>query len=130
MASNDPWITLRRSLEACRAQLRRPGTELFVAREGRRLIGFILVSPHGLAGSPYINSIAVASDQRGRGIGLQLMAFAERHFAESRHLFLCVSSFNRRARKLYRKLGYKRVAVFEDYIVHGHSEWLFHKRLA
>lgn len=129
MASTEPWITLRCRLKACRAVLRRPGAELFVAWEGRRRLGFLLASPHGLAGAPYINSVAVKESERERGIGSQLLAFAERHFAGRRHLFLCVSSFNRRALQLYRKLGYERIAGLKDHIIDGYSEFLLHKRL-
>ncbi len=129
MASSEPWVTLRRGLEASREVLRRPGCELYVAREGRRRLGFILMSPLGLAGSPYINSIAVAKRERGRGVGSRLLAFAERRFAGRRHLFLCVSSFNRRAQKLYQRRGYERAAELKDYILAGQTELLLHKRL-
>ncbi len=130
MAGNEPWITLRRGLEACRGALERPRTELFVAREGDARLGLILLDPWGVAGSPYVASIAVAEAARGRGVGSELMAFAERHFAGRKHLFLCVSSFNPRAQALYRRLGYEYMATFKDYVVAGLSELLFHKRLS
>jgi len=129
MAGSDPWITLRRGLDACRVALRRPGSELFVARERGLPAGFILIHPHGCAGSPYIASVAVAEGARGRGIGTQLVGFAERRMAGRRFIFLCVSSFNRRAQELYRRLGYQRVGEIPDYIVEGHSELLLCKKL-
>ena len=49
MASTEPWITLGRDLDACRAALARPGTELFVARDGQQPVGFILMAPFGFA---------------------------------------------------------------------------------
>jgi ribosomal protein S18 acetylase RimI-like enzyme len=104
--------------------------ELFVGRGGLHRLGFILLHPYGLAGSPYVASIAVSAGARSRGVGTQLMVFAEQRFAHRRHLFLCVSSFNRRAQRFYRRLGYKRVAEFADYIVDGHSELLMHKKLS
>ncbi len=129
MAASDPWLTLKQNVRATRAKLKRPCVELFVAREGRRRIGFILLDPHGLAGSPYIVSLAVAEHERGRGVGSELVGFAERRFAGRRHLFLLVSSFNRAAQRLYRRLGYRRVAELKNYVVEGHSEWLIEKRL-
>jgi ribosomal protein S18 acetylase RimI-like enzyme len=129
MAGSEPWITLRRGLDECRAALRRPGSELFVAHERGRPVGFILIHPHGCAGSPYIASVAVAEGARARGIGSQLVAFAERQVAARRFIFLCVSSFNRRAQELYRRLGYQRVGEIPDYIVEGHSELLLCKKL-
>jgi ribosomal protein S18 acetylase RimI-like enzyme len=129
MAASEPWITLRRDLSACRASLTRPDTELFVARENGRAVGFLLVSPHGFASSPYVASIAVASDARGRGIGSALLRFAERHFVGRRHLFLLVSSFNDRAHELYRRVGYERIGELKDYVVPGASEIILHKWL-
>ena len=86
--------------------------------------------PTGLAGSPYIASIAVAAETRGQGIGSQLLRFAEGHFAAAGHLFLLVSSFNHRAQQLYRRHGYEYVGELKDYLVAGHSELILHKRLA
>jgi ribosomal-protein-alanine N-acetyltransferase len=129
MASTDPWITLRRDLEACRTELVRPGTELFVARDEDRPAGFILVAPYGLAASPYIASVAVAEDARGHGVGSQLLRFAEEHFAGRGHIFLLVSSFNRGAQQLYRRHGYELIGELKDYVVPGHSELILHKRL-
>ena len=132
MASSEPWITLQRDLDACRQVLSRPGTELFVARDesGGDPIGFVLLAPHGLAGSPYIASIAVAPAAQGRGVGSQLMTFTEQRYRLRVHLFLLVSSFNPRAQQFYRRHGFQFVGELKDYIVPHHSELIFHKRLA
>ncbi len=129
MASSEPWITLRRHLEDCRAVLVRPGTELFVARDEGRAAGFILLAAYGLAGSPYIASIAVAEGARGRGVGSQLLRFADEHFSGRGHIFLLVSSFNHGPHQFYRRHGYEFIGELEDYVVPGHSELILHKRL-
>jgi len=131
MASEEPWITLKRDLEGCRQVLQRPGTELFTARDAstNQLLGFILLAPYGLAGSPYIASIAVAPEAQGRGLGSQLMAFTEQRYRDRSHLFLLVSSFNPRAQQFYRRHGFAFVGELKDYIVAGHSEFIFQKRL-
>jgi len=129
MAGSEPWITLGRNLEGCRRVLGWSGNELFVAWKGADRQGFILLHPYGLAGSPYIASVAVDESARGCGVGSQLVAFAEKRYAGRRHIFLCVSSFNHRAQALYRRLGYEQVGEFPDYVVQGHSELLFHKKL-
>lgn len=130
MASTDPWITLGRGLEDCRRRCHDPEFQLFVARQGDRPRGFILLQRRGVAGSPYIASIATSSDSRSLGIGSRLLQFAEDHFrAEFRHIFLCVSSFNPRARALYERRGYHLVGEFQDYVIRGASELLMHKRL-
>jgi ribosomal protein S18 acetylase RimI-like enzyme len=131
MAASEPWIMLDRDLSSCRDALMRPGTDLFVARKDENDLpaGFILVAPYGLAGSPYVASIAVAAEMRGQGIGSELLRFAERHFAGRGHLFLLVSSFNHSAQQLYMRHGYERVGELRDYCVAGHSELILHKGL-
>jgi ribosomal protein S18 acetylase RimI-like enzyme len=130
MASNEPWITLQRGLDACRAIVVRPGSDLFIARDKNfTSLGFILLASHGLAGSPYIASIAVAPEVRSRGVGAQLLGFAEEHYKDRGHLFLLVSSFNHRAQRFYRRHRFEFVGELKDYIASGHSELIFHKRL-
>jgi ribosomal protein S18 acetylase RimI-like enzyme len=130
MASTDPWITLGRGLEDCRRRCRDQEYLLFVAREGDTPRGFILLQRRGVAGSPYIASIATASECRGKGVGSRLLRFAEDLFRpESNHIFLCVSSFNPRARQLYERCGYQVVGELQDYVIRGASELLMHKRL-
>lgn len=130
MAESEPWITLGRDLESCFEICCRPEYQVFVARQGRQLCGFVVLVRRGLAGSPYIASIAVAEGFRGTGIGSRLLEFAEDLYrATARHIFLCVSSFNVRARALYERRGYEAVGEFKDYIIDGASEILMHKHL-
>jgi len=130
MAKNEPWVTLRLGLDQCRASVRRPGTELFIGLQGEERLGFVLVAERGLAGSPYIASIAVDAAARGRGVGSALLDFAEERYRGARqHIFLLVSSFNPGARRLYEARGYRQVGEIPDYIIAGHSECIMHKRL-
>jgi ribosomal protein S18 acetylase RimI-like enzyme len=130
MVSTEPWITFQRDLAGCRDTLRRSGTELFVARQKEIRLGFILVAPYGLAGSPYVACLAVAAEARGQGVGSQLLRFAEERFADRGHMFLLVSSFNRGAQNLYRREGYEFVGELKDYLVAGQSELILHKRIS
>lgn len=130
MASTDPWLTLGRTYEDCLARCGHPEYTLLVASEDGVRLGFVLLHPRGVAGSPYIASIAVSADARGRGVGSALLARAETFFAGSRHMFLCVSSFNEAARRLYERQGYEAVGELADYVIDGASETLMHKRLA
>ncbi len=129
MASNEPWITLGRDLEGARAAVRRPGTELFLARDGAEPLGFLLLAPYGLAAAPYIASIAVAESARGRGLGSRMLHWAEQRYVGRRNLFLLVSSFNTGAQQLYLRHGYEKVGEIPDYVVPGHSELIYRKRL-
>jgi [ribosomal protein S18]-alanine N-acetyltransferase len=130
MAGSEPWTTLGVTEEACRRSCRDNEYLLYIARRGDRPCGAILLQRRGVAGSPYVKSIAVHESQRSEGVGSALMAFAEDLFRpEARHLFLCVSSFNARARSFYERHGYEVVGELEDYILDGASEVLLHKRL-
>jgi [ribosomal protein S18]-alanine N-acetyltransferase len=130
LARSEPWTTLGVTLRQCRRNCQDRAYRLYVARVSGRPCGVLVLDPRGVAGSPYVKSIAVDPASRSRGIGAALMAFAERlSAARARHMFLCVSSFNRRARAFYRRLGYHQVGRFKDYIIAGADELLMHKPL-
>jgi hypothetical protein len=62
------------------------------------------------------------------GLGTRLIGFAEeRIFREWPNVFLCVSSFNPDARRLYERLGYQAIGTLTDYIVAGCDEILMRK---
>ena len=129
MAESEPWVTLGRGYEASLAILRDGSKERYVARAGGELVGFLILNMGGaLAG--YIQTVCVAKKRRGQGIGTRLVAFAEdRIFRDSPNVFLCVSSFNTGARRLYDRLGYRVVGELADYLVVGHSETLMRKTI-
>ncbi len=130
MAASEPWTTLGRGLDQCRAACARPEMVLFIARAGGERCGFALVNPRGVAGSPYLAAIAAAPDWRSRGAGAALLSHCERWAAGlSRHFFLCVSSFNTRAQQFYWRQGFRQVGVLADYIIEGASERLMYKRV-
>jgi ribosomal-protein-alanine N-acetyltransferase len=130
MATSDPWLTLGRSYDRALALLRDRSREVYVALLRGDLAGFIVLNMTG-AFVGYIQTVAVHEDHRGGGIGSRLIAFAEaRIFQEAPNVFMCVSSFNVRARVLYDRLGYELVGELRDYIVSGHSEYLLRKTIA
>ena len=127
MAASEPWITLRRDFEAALGILGDPTREVHVATVDGEVVGFtILVMQGAFVG--YVQSVCVAPGWRNRGVGGQLVAFAEaRILAETPNVFICVSSFNEGARRLYERLGYEVIGELKDYIVAGHSEILLRK---
>ena len=130
MAESEPWLTLRRSYDACLASCRHPHDELHVAEIHGERCGFVLVRPQGIAGAPYIVSIAVAAAVRSHGVGRDMIAFVAKRFApRARHLFLCVSSFNTRAKAMYEREGFVEVGELPDFIIEGASERLMCRRL-
>lgn len=130
MASSEPWVTLGRGADACRAAALDPDYVTLVAREGGVPLGFARFHPRGVAGSPYLASIAVDPSARSRGVGTALLDAGEARFPGARWMFLCVSSFNLRARALYARRGYRAVGELPDYVVDGFSEILMAKRLS
>jgi len=128
MAGTDPWLAYKFSVETCAGILRWPGSTLFVARIDEP-VGFTLLHPRGFLGCPYIAVIAVLPGLRSRGIGAQLLDFAEAHFSGGRHVYLCVSSFNVRALRFYELHGYARAGELRNFIADGFSELVMQKRL-
>ena len=129
MAESEPWITLRRGFDHALAGLINPSLEVYVACAGDAVAGHIAVNMHG-AFTGYIQVLAVAAEWRSRGVGAQLMQFAEqRIFRESPNVFLCVSAFNPRAQKFYARLDYERIGELKDYVVAGQSEIFMRKTL-
>jgi ribosomal protein S18 acetylase RimI-like enzyme len=127
MASSDPWLHFGRTFEQCLARVTNPSSEVWVARADSVPQGFIILVLQG-AFAGYIQIVFVAESARGRGLGSRLVAFAEeRIFREFPNVFLCVSSYNPRARALYERLGYKLVGELDDYILRGESEFLMRK---
>jgi len=127
MASSEPWLTLGRDVRASLEKLSGPEREVYVALSGGRILGFVVIIMEGpFVG--YIQSIAVTPGMRGRGVGTGLMRFAEdRILSQTPNVFICVSSFNPRAERLYRRLGYQVIGELKDWIVAGHSEILLRK---
>ena len=130
MADSEPWITLRRDYDASLEIMSDPMREVYVALVDGQIAGFVVLLMHGVFVG-YVQSIGVAPEWRGRGIGTQLMAFAERRiFREAPNVFITVSSFNAGARRLYERLGYQVVGELDDYVIPGHSELLLRKTIA
>ncbi len=129
MCATDQWITIGRTFDQSLAMLQEGTREIFVAYEGSALRGFIVLNMRG-AFVGYIQTICVDTEARGSGIGTRLIEFAEtRIFAQAPNVFLCVSSFNPRARALYERLGYELVGELKDYVIRGASEFLMRKTI-
>ena len=130
MANSEPWITLRRDYEASLKNLTNPSKEVYLALVGEEIAGFTVLNMQG-AFVGYIQSVCVAPQWRNKGIGGHMMDFVEKRiFSETPNVFICVSSFNRRAQRLYERRGYEAIGELKDFIVPGHSEILLRKTIA
>jgi ribosomal protein S18 acetylase RimI-like enzyme len=132
MSNSEPWRTLGRDYETSLRIVTDPLKEVYVAYVGdetETVAGFLILNMTG-AFVGYIQTVCVAPEWRGRGLGALLISFAEeRIFREAPNVFMCVSSFNTDAQRLYERLGYQRVGELTDYIVAGHSEILLRKTI-
>lgn len=127
IAASDPWVTLGMSSAQMLPKLTNPAREVWVATSGEKIAGVMILDLAGLLAG-YIQILAVHPDFRCRGIGTEMMLWAEEKiFRQSPNVFLCVSSFNIHAQKLYERLGFQKVGEFPDFLVEGHSEILMRK---
>jgi ribosomal protein S18 acetylase RimI-like enzyme len=131
MASSDPWLRYGRTRETNHATLTAPGVEVYgaVASDGR-VLGVVALALRIPLIRGYILALAVAADFRNRGVGTQLLRHAEaRIFRESPNVFICVTSFNEGAQRLYQRLGFEQIGIIKDYAVAGAHEHLLRKTI-
>jgi ribosomal protein S18 acetylase RimI-like enzyme len=130
MSTTDPWLTLGRGFDECLKVVSDPDREIYVATDETGVTGFLILQMRGTFVG-YIQTVAVRADQRRQGLGTTLIEFAEeRIFRDHPNVFMCVSSFNPRAKELYLRLGYSEIGEIPDFIVRGHSEILLRKTIA
>ncbi len=130
MAESDPWKRLGRTYDGSMQMLLDSEREVYVATVDDEIVGVIILWMKG-AWVGYIQTIGVFPQWQGQGIGSQLIQFAEKRiFADSPNVFMCVSSFNEGAQKLYQRLGYEVVGEIKKYIVVEYSEILLRKTIA
>ena len=103
---HDPW-----SSELFHQELDEvPATrEVWVATESERIVGYASLRFVGAEGD--INTIAVARDVQGTGVGRQLLdeLLSAAYGHGVRHLFLDVRSDNEPALAMYTKRGFERI---------------------
>lgn len=129
MVGSDPWKTLGLGYEDLIKMFRDSSNETYTAQLNGTIMGFIVLNMHGTFRG-YVKCLAVSEASRGTGVGKKLIEFAEdRIFKAVPNVFICVSSFNKKAQEFYYRLGYKKIGELDDFIVHGHGEFLLRKTL-
>jgi ribosomal protein S18 acetylase RimI-like enzyme len=127
MVSMDPWRRVGATAESSFQSLSDPAKEAYVVRADGGVAGLVVLDMRGVLRG-YIQTVCVAPAWQGQGLGSLLVGWAERRIGrESPNVFLCVSSFNPGARRLYERLGYGVVGRLSNYIVAGHDEILLRK---
>lgn len=129
---SDPWQRLNESIDFRKTLAGdRTLTRAYVCLSHAQPVGFVLFIPEPVfARGGYLRAIGVAPAFRGLGIGKKLLALAERMTSRhSRNLFLCASSFNRKAQAFYKQCGYERAGALRGLVIPGAAEYIFWKRL-
>jgi len=127
LVTTEPWITLQLTFDRAVARLRDARYEIYAVRDDAGVAAFVVLDMHGLL-SGYIQTVCVRSDRRGQGLGTALIRWAEdRIYRDSPNVFICVSSFNPRARLLYERLGFEQIGVLRAFGVAEHDELLLRK---
>jgi ribosomal protein S18 acetylase RimI-like enzyme len=99
--------------------------EIYVALDERfECVGYIWFAQFKMFYNfPYVRQIAVRKEFRRQGIGKKLLSFVEEiAFKDWPKLFLTVSDFNKRAKKLYQEIGFDEVGFVPDLFKDGVAE--------
>jgi ribosomal-protein-alanine N-acetyltransferase len=127
MAQSDPWITLDMDYALCLKAFEGPLKEVYTASLEDEIIGFIILQTGGTF-KGYIQTLCVSEAYRGKGFGEKLLQFCEDRILKiSPNIFICVSSFNKGAIKLYYQFGFKLVGELNDFVKEGFTELLLRK---
>jgi ribosomal-protein-alanine N-acetyltransferase len=127
MSETDPWITLEMNYEQCLKAFEGACKEIYIAEYQKEIAGFVIIQTCGTF-SGYIQTICVSETFRGNGLGRILLQYCEERILKfSPNVFICVSSFNKRAAKLYYDFGFKLVGELDNFVKEGFSELLLRK---
>jgi ribosomal-protein-alanine N-acetyltransferase len=127
MVLTDPWITLEMNYKQCLKAFEGSCKELCLAEAKEEIAGFVIMQTCGTF-SGYIQTICVSEKYRGKGIGTKLLEFCEKRILSySPNIFICVSSFNTAAAKLYYSFGFTLVGQLDNFVKEGFSELLLRK---
>ena len=126
MSKTDPWITLEMNYEQCLKAFEGNHKEIYIVETANETAGFVIIHTCGTF-SGYIQTICI-DNYRGRGIGKKLLQFCEERILKfSPNVFICVSSFNKGAIKLYYEFGFKLVGELDNFVKEGFTELLLRK---
>lgn len=127
MSFTDPWITLDMDYKQCLKAFDGDFKEIYLLETGKVIAGFVIIQTCGTF-SGYIQTICIDEAYRGKGFGRKLLQFCEKRILKfSPNVFICVSSFNKGALKLYLDFGFKLVGELENFVKEGYSELLLRK---
>jgi ribosomal-protein-alanine N-acetyltransferase len=127
MSQTDPWITLEMDYNKCLRAFEGQCKEIYVVEKENEIVGFVILQVCGsFAG--YIQTICIGAGHRGKGYGKKLLQFCEDRILKiSPNIFICVSSFNKGALRLYKEFGFRQIGKLENFVKEGFTELLMRK---
>lgn len=131
LADSDPWKRLGYSAPEWERLFQMPlqEREAFVIESDGRVAGIALLRQRFLLGD-YLELLAIAPSAQGQGLGRALLAHVETLvFQRTPNLFVCVSDFNRGARKFYARQGYQEIGSIPNLLIPGSAEVLLRKTI-
>ena len=133
LAAIPPWSVIGWPAERMTLGLKRqlPSVKRFEVLADGSCAGIIVIQDPFLLG-PYLQLLAVLPGFQGRKLGLRLLQWmeAEARRAETRQLWVCVSTFNTRAQAFYQRFGFEAVAVLDKLVSDSSDEIFMRKRLS
>jgi [ribosomal protein S18]-alanine N-acetyltransferase len=128
MSESDPWIRLGMNFSDCQQAFAGEGKETYVLESADgQLLGFAVLQTGG-SFRGYIQTLCIAQMHRGHGLGRALLQFCEdRILRISPNIFICVSSFNQEAIRLYLDFGFELVGELKNFVREGFTELLMRK---
>jgi len=127
MSISDPWITLEIDYNQCLKAFEGSEKEIYVVEIEKEIAGFVILQVGGTF-KGYIQTICIGETYRGRGLGKKLLQFCEDRILKiSPNIFICVSSFNKGAIRLYDEFGFKLVGELDNFVKKGFTELLLRK---
>ncbi len=133
LAAIPPWSVIGWPAERMTLGLKRqlPSVKRFEVLVDGAQAGIVVIQDPFLHG-PYLQLLAVLPQFQGRNLGLRLLQWMEDEArrVEARQLWLCVSTFNARARAFYERFGFEAVAVLDTLASEASDELFMRKRLS
>ncbi|MES2780780.1 MAG: N-acetyltransferase [Bacteroidota bacterium] len=128
MSQSEPFVTLKLDYKKCRSGMGGDYREIYVASIDNTFAGFVVLSLAGVLRG-YIQTLCIQPEFRGQGIGTALMKFSEERLSKDfPNVFICVSSFNDGAQKLYYSLGFEKIGELKDHLIAGSDEYILRKQ--
>jgi ribosomal protein S18 acetylase RimI-like enzyme len=126
--SSEPWRTLKESIDF---PLFIAAKQAIVCLSEDKILGFAIYSPRPVfARGGYLRAIAVDPSSRGQGVGTFVLTYIEREtLKHADNLYLCVSSFNRVAKRFYANAGYIKIGAIPGLIRNDINEIILWKKI-